>query len=331
MPQISIAIIGCGGMASGHARRLNAHPDARIVGLCDVNEQIVTGFIERNLKDAESPSIFTDTAKVYDQAKPDAVVIVSPHTLHFEHCTEALDEGCHVFVEKPMVTSADHAYQLKAKVDQTRKVFVIGYNTPCTPEFAFLREQIRTQALGRLELISGYLVQNWNTPTRGSWRQDVSLSGGGQAYDSGAHLLNSLCWSVESNVAEVFTFIDNLDAPVDVNSAINIRFENGVFAAITIGGNCPADGGYLMYAFDKGRVAIDGWSGSWIDVHSGRDRVKYPSIVGKPQSPVDNFIDAVLGRAEPRTTPQNGVVQSELMDAIYESARTGKPARPKRR
>ena len=48
-------------------------------------------------------------------------------------------------------------------------------------------------------------------------------------------------------------------------------------------------------------------------------------------NPDDNFIDAILGRAEPRTTPTNGIIQSELMDAIYESARTGQPARPKKR
>ena len=48
-------------------------------------------------------------------------------------------------------------------------------------------------------------------------------------------------------------------------------------------------------------------------------------------NPDDNFIDAILGRAEPRTTPANGIIQSELMDAIYESARTGQPARPKKR
>ena len=59
--------------------------------------------------------------------------------------------------------------------------------------------------------------------------------------------------------------------------------------------------------------------------------MKYPPITGQPQSPNDNFIDAILGRAEPRTTPLNGVIQSELMDAIYESARTGKGGAPEER
>ena len=44
-----------------------------------------------------------------------------------------------------------------------------------------------------------------------------------------------------------------------------------------------------------------------------------------------DLVDAILGRAEPKTTPINGVLQSELMDAIYESAKTGQVARPKPR
>ncbi len=330
MPNLKLAIIGCGNMASGHARHLQACPDVDLVGLCDVSEQIADGFIEANLADCDPrPGTFTQTSSLYDETAPDGVFVITPHTFHFANCVEALDRGCHVFAEKPMVTSAPDAHALKEKVDQTGRILVIGYNTPCTPEFDYLRRQIRDKAFGRLELISGYVVQDWMNPTMGKWRQDPSLSGGGQAYDTGAHLLNSLCWSVESNVAEVHAFLDNHGTPVDVNGTINIRFDNGVLAAIVIGGNCPSNAGYLMYAFEGGKIAVDGWSGSWIEVHDAYGRVKYPPIVGQPQSPAENFVDAILGRSEPRTNVVNGVIQSELMDAIYESARTGKPAGPK--
>jgi hypothetical protein len=143
---------------------------------------------------------------------------------------QALEAGCHVLMEKPMVTSADDAHKLAAKVAQTKKVFTIGYNTPCTPEFAYLRETIRNKSLGKLELISGWLSQNWLKFTIGTWRQKPELSGGGQAYDSGAHLLNSLCWSVESDVAGGVRVIDNVGTPVDINSVINVRFASNVLA-----------------------------------------------------------------------------------------------------
>lgn len=330
MPPVRFAIIGCGGYSGAHALRLNEHPDAEVVALCDVSEEIARGYLERNLHDCDPPPrIFTDRAHMYEEARPDAVFVVTPHTLHFEHCMEALDHGCHVFVEKPMVTRAEHAYELKARVEEVDRILVIGYNTPCTPEFLFLREQIRNSTMGPLELVSGHLMQAWKHPTAGSWRQNPELSGGGQAYDSGAHLLNSLCWSIESNVAEVHAFVDNQEVPVDINTSINIRFENGVYGNVVVGGNCTTNDGYLMFAFEQGLIKVDGWGGTWMEVYQGNERIKYPPVKGRRQWPDDNFIDAILGRAEPRTTPFNGLVQSELMDAIYESARTGQPARPK--
>ena len=168
--------------------------------------------------------------------------------------------------------------------------------------------------------------------TAGSWRQDPALSGGGQAYDSGAHIFNSLCWSVESEIAEVFAFVDNHGTPVDINAATAIRFTSGTLANITIGGNCPGGGSFLAFIFANGRVEIDGWGAGWINVWQGGDKLKYPPItaeMGAP-SPLHNFIDAILGRAEPRTSPRNGIIQSQLMEAIYASQQTGQPARPKR-
>jgi predicted dehydrogenase len=217
-------------------------------------------------------------------------------------------------------------------VKQSGKIFVIGYNTPCSAEFFHLRELIRNKVLGKLELVTGFISQDWLRATAGLWRQEPALSGGGQAYDSGAHLFNSLCWSVESDVEEVFAYVDNHGAKVDINSVSSIKFTNGVLANITIGGNCPGSGSFMAFIFDGGRVEIDGWGAGWINIWKGDQKVKYPAItpqMGAP-SPDHNFIDAILGRAEPRTSVYNGIIQSQLMDAIYESERTGKPARPKR-
>jgi hypothetical protein len=69
-----------------------------------------------------------------------------------------------------------------------------------------------------------------------------------------------------------------------------------------------------------------------IRVYEGSNHIEEPPITEEMSagSPDDNFIDAILGRAESRTSPLNGIIQSELMDAIYKSAETGMPARPKR-
>ncbi|MCZ6681133.1 MAG: Gfo/Idh/MocA family oxidoreductase [Candidatus Poribacteria bacterium] len=335
MSKIRLAMIGCGGNSSGHARRMNNNADVQIVGTCDVNTEIANSYIDRNLLELKPrPAAFDDIGKMLAEVKPDAVLISTPHTLHFEQGMQALDAGCHVFMEKPMVTAAEDAYTIAEKVKETGKVFVVGYNTPCSANFYYLRESIRNKTFGALELVTGYITQDWLRATKGAWRQEPELSGGGQAYDSGAHLLNSLCWSVESNVAEVHAFLDNHGSKVDINSSINVRFENGVFAGIVISGNCPSPAGtHMAFIFDSGRVEIDGWSGGWIRVYEGKAQLDPPPITDdmSASSADDNFIDAILGRAEPRTSPMNGIIHSELMDAMYESGRTGQPARPKRR
>jgi predicted dehydrogenase len=321
-------------MMGAHAQRLRNHPDVEIVGLCDVSEDLVKNFASRHLTGTEQrPQFFTDAAQMYAALKPDAVLISTPHTQHYNQGVQALAAGCHVFMEKPMVTSLEQAYALAGEVKKSGKIFVIGYNTPCSPEFIYLRELIRNKTLGKLELVTGFISQDWLRGTAGQWRQEPSLSGGGQAYDSGAHLFNSLCWSVESDVEEVFAYVDNHGAKVDINSVSTIKFTNGVLANITIGGNCPGGGTFMAFIFDGGRVEIDGWGAGWINVWNREGKVKYPPIttdMGAP-SPDHNFIDAILGRAEPRTSVYNGIIQSQLMDAVYESQNTGKPARPKRK
>jgi predicted dehydrogenase len=329
---VRLALMGCGGMMGSHAKRLRDNPDVEICGLCDVSEDLIRSFQEAHLSAVvPPPRHFTDPARLYKDLAPDAVLICTPHTQHFRQGVQALRAGCHVFMEKPMVTALADAYALEQEVRTSGKIFVIGYNTSCSPNFHYVREVIRTGSLGKLELVTGFLSQDWLRGTAGKWRQEPELSGGGQAYDSGAHLFNSLCWSVEKDVEEVFAFVDNHGTRVDINSVCSIRFAGGVLANITVSGNSPGNGRFMTFLFDSGRIEIDGWTAAWINAWHGDQKLS-PAITEEMGaiSPDHNFIDAILGRAEPKTSVRNGVVQSQLMDAFYESQRTGQPARPRR-
>lgn len=323
-------LVGCGGFAGYHARRLAECADVSLVACVDLSQPIVAAFMSKHIPALTPvPAIETNLAAALAKHRPNAVVVATPHTLHFAQAMAALEADCHVFVEKPMVTSSRDAAALAAAVERAGKVLVVGYNTSCTPEFDYLRRVIRNPdgpiGLGRLQLVTGSVSQNWMHWTTGSWRQNPALSGGGMTYDTGAHMLNSLCWSVDSRVKQVFAMVDSLDTPVDINSAISIRFENGVMATLAISGNCPSESSRMTYLFTGGRIEIDGWYGGWIEVHNAYGRVKYPKVNTdlRGQTGLDNFIDAVLGRDTPRTTAKYGVIQSELMDMVYESAITG--------
>ena len=238
-----------------------------------------------------------------------------------------------MLVEKPMVTTVKHALEIRKKVRETGKILAIGYKTPAMASFKHLRKIISDRRFGRLQLINGYLCQDWLNNTRGMWRQDPLVSGGGQAYDSGAHILNSLTWSVKSIPTEVYAMIDTCGLEVDVNSVIAVRFENGVLANIAIGGNTASKGGsggtHMVYLFERGRVEIDGWRGSWIEVFDEKGPVELDADSLRSELPTNNFVAAILGLEEPATDVEDGVLQSLLMESLYRSAQTGTVIRPK--
>jgi len=324
MDKIKVAILGCGGMAGAHAQRLRARDEVELVALCDVNDEITSAFRERWFEGVEpQAALFTDAAEMYAEAKPDAVVIVTPHTQHFAQAKQALEAGCHVLLEKPMVTDSKDAYALEKVVEASGKIFVVGYNTPCKPTLHYIRDVIKNGELGELEVVSGWMSQNWKDSQVGKWRQDPALSGGGMLYDSGAHILNSLIWTVEQPVDSVQAFVDNSGTAVDINGIINVRFANGIFASISIDGNCYASGAGLVYLFKNGRIEFDGWSGAWLRAWKDTEALENLPTADNSYTSTGNFIDSILGHAQPAAGARNGVLQSELMDAIYQSADSG--------
>ena len=331
---LRIGLIGCGGIARRHAQSLAAAGGAELAAMCDVDTAIMERFIADHVPDAPRPALFTDQQALYAESDLDGVVIATPHSMHCEHASRALAAGCHVLVEKPMVTSVADAYALRDRVAAAGKLLLIGYNTPCTPTFQRLRSIVRSERLGPLEMVTGYLTQPWMKLTSGArrpgaqpWRRDPALAGGGQAYDSGAHLLNSLIWTLESSPTEVYAMVDCKGMPVDINSALVARFQS-VLATIVISGNCPAAGSGMEFIFAGGRVSIDGWTGAWMRAYDGDGEIDELSCTGEATPTALNFLAAIRGTEEPATGPIDGVRQSELMDALYESARTGRPVAP---
>lgn len=323
---IRIGILGCGRIIKRHIEHLRERPEAQIAALCDVSVDALEAAKTGYFPDSGIPT-YQDPAKMYSEAALEAVIIATPHTLHFQHAVQAMEAGCHVFLEKPMVTSTDQAYELAETAKRLKRVVAIGFNTSSKKVFRYLREQIRAKTFGELEMVSGYLSQNWMKGTSGSWRQDPALSGGGQAYDSGAHIINSLLWSVESAPELVFALTDHKELPVDINSVITVRFASQVLANLTISGNCATGGQHMVFIFENGKVEIDGWSGDWIRLQAD-GFPEEPEIEVPEVFPINNFVDAVQGKAVVAAGIESGINHSLLMDGIYESARSRQAVYP---
>lgn len=324
---LNFAIIGCGGMAGGHADKLKAAEGVSVVALCDTAPANTAQFKEKYFPEAKEYSDLADLLK-NPPAKLDGAVIVTPHTLHAAQCKMTLEAGVNVLVEKPMVTSLPDAYDLWRTVKKTGKLLAIGYQSPYSAEFQYLAKARDAGELGTFQLISGFLSQSWLKGTTGSWRQDPALSGGGQMYDSGAHLLNAMMFLANEPVVEVACFYDTCGSPVDINGVAVAKFASGLMGSICIGGNCPDFYNDLQIQTDTMRIATDIY-GQGLEMRGPRSRRIYPAVEmpadPNAATPIGNFLAAIRGEAELKSPVRYGVLLSALMDAMYQSAEQRKP------
>ncbi|MEQ9453554.1 MAG: Gfo/Idh/MocA family oxidoreductase [Phycisphaeraceae bacterium] len=324
MNQLRIGFLGCGGIQRKHLSGLLRRSDAEAVAFADTDPTRIDWLLGEQKATGLQAGKYVSMEDLYAHSGLDAVVIATPHTLHDEQIARALEAGLHVLVEKPMVTTVAGARRMMELAEASKKHVLVAYNSPYSPEFRYLREAIRDERFGRLQMVSGYISQGWKRFVAGSWREDVSLSGGGFAYDSGAHPLNSVCWAIDRLPTRVLAWLEHKGRPVEVEASILAKFGEDVTASVTLSGDSDSGyGSFMVFCFERGRIEIDGWNGQWVRVWDERGPVKYPVVAGEPFQPIDHLIEVIRGEAEPLTGPRNGLVHSKLMEMIYASAESG--------
>jgi len=327
--RLRIALVGCGWIGRVHAERLAARDEVQVVALCDPVKKRMAGFVREVFKPAGlEPALYSDYNRLLKRERLDGVVICTPHTLHFEQVSAALKAGVNVLVEKPMVTDSAHARQLADLAAEAGKVLAIAFQGPCSPEFYYIRRQLKQGTLGKVNFVQVVVGQGWQRAHVGTWRQDPKLSGGGMLYDSGAHALNAMIWLLDRNPEEVFAYVDNRGCPVDVDASITVRFADGALgSAISVGSRVKGiDSLVMIYGSDG--LFRTGLHGKWLEQYDADgQQVRYPRIPYPDLTPVDNFVDAVLGRDKVRCGARYGVMLCDLMEAIYRSAQEGRPVK----
>lgn len=319
MKRLRIAVIGCGGISSVHAGPLSLDKRVEITHLVDTSSKQIEGFKQRFPALARLPE-HKDFRDVLGEV--DAVTIQTPHTLHYPQIMAALDAGCHVLCEKPLVCSTAHAKKVLAKVKTSRLKLQVAYQRRVSPEFNYIRNQITSGGIGKLEYISVVLCQDWKHLVRDTWRQDPKLSGGGQVNDSGSHIIDMLQWVTGCKLVCVTAFSENRGLKVDIDTTINVRFSGGMLATLAIIGNARRwnerwciSGSEAMLIYDGTELKrVDEWGGPYKDV-------VLPLRTAKPLC--INWVDAILKKAELLSPPASVLNVVQLTEAIWKSAASG--------
>lgn len=325
--KVRLGVIGLGNRARYLGGNFLQKGTVDIVAAADTNAETIEIFRKDKCEPlgAPTPAFHSDYREMLDERELDGVLIASPHTLHFQQAMDALDAGCHIFMEKPMVTDSHQARRLKARAEEVGRVISIAFPACFDPDFALARELIHTDGFGEVLMVNAFLTQNWLCYCVGKWRGDPALSGGGQAYDSGAHLLNGILWLTGLAPREVYAVMDNRGQRVDIVTSATIRLGEGATATVAISGEAPGMVEGILVNGSGGLLRCGMYGGAF---EYWRDGEQVTDLEAAPTEDMyDNFVGCVRGGSTPPCGPEYGVRLSLLMDALYESARCGRPVR----
>ncbi|UJF32512.1 Gfo/Idh/MocA family protein [Paenibacillus hexagrammi] len=348
-----IGVIGCGGIANGkHMPSLKKLKQVQMVAFCDIEE-------ERAHKAAaeygtEGSQVYTDYRELLQDGTIDIVHVCTPNDSHAEIAIAALEAGKHVMCEKPMAKTAADAKAMMEAARRTGKKLTIGYNNRFRPDSQHLKKLCEEGELGHIYYAKAHAIRRRAVPTWGVFL-DEDKQGGGPLIDIGTHALDLTLWMMNNYKPKVvlgtsyhklsqregaanawgpwdpakFTVEDSAFGMVVMEDGATITLESSWAlnsldvdeAKCTL---CGTEGGADM----KGGLRINGEKHSRlytteVDLHAGGVAFYDGATEDAPDVEMRMWIKAIEEDAEPVVTPEQAYVVSQILEAIYESARTG--------
>ncbi len=164
---LQIAVIGAGGMGSANVNTALKIPGVKLVAACDLYDSRLEAAKERWGKD-----IFTtrDYHEVLGRKDIDAVIIGTPDHWHQTISIDAMNNGKHVYCEKPMVHKIEEGYDLIKSQKKNKVIFQVGSQGLSSLGNEKAKELLKNGAIGELNYAEGFWARN---SPKGAWQYDI--------------------------------------------------------------------------------------------------------------------------------------------------------------
>ncbi|WP_318570215.1 Gfo/Idh/MocA family oxidoreductase [Salinigranum marinum] len=337
---LNVACIGLGDLGRLEASVLDSLDDVHLVGGADPAPGARNQFEHELGRPA-----YESVDDLLGGESVDLVAIVTPHTLHYDQARECLSRDVHVHLEKPMVTELAHADDLIERADAHDLVLAVGYQRHFDPRFREIRRLVDSGRIGRPHMAVGHLEQEWIRWTQHQWRSNPELSGGGQLYDSGSHLLDVLLWTLRADPVSVTATVDRRTHDVDVNSALTVSLErrdaegvagdrgretadpDRLTASVGVSGagsSIPDPGESLRIWGTDGTVSFDGETVTVCEAGVTYETTpSVPDFEELTRRKLGNVVDAITEGADLEIPAADGRRVVALTEAAYEAAERG--------
>ena len=348
MTTFRVGVIGAGSIAQSHLSAYAENADVELIAVADMN-------LERARAVADqygAPRAYADPHELLADPEIDGVSICTWNNSHANWAIAAVKAGKHVLVEKPIARTLAEAEELQRVVEAGDSVVQVGFVRRHSPNCQVLKSFIDAGELGEIYYAKASCLRRVGNP--GGWFADKEISGGGPLLDIGIHVLD-LCWylmgsptvvSVSGNTYEKLGSRGNVttmprykaaDYDPDRNSVEDlanavIRFENGASLLLDCSYSLHAtkDSIDVSVYGEKGGAELEPALHIATEMHDSVVNIE-PQIASRTfefgvgfANEIQNFVDAAQGRAESIAPAWHGVEIVRILEAIYESARTGR-------
>jgi predicted dehydrogenase len=350
--KVRVGFLGAGWWATANYMPLLAQrDDVELTAVCRLGSAELA-----KVKDTFGFRFATERAEeLVDYPGLNAVLVVSPHTLHHEHARLALQRGLHVMCEKPMCTRADQARELVRLAAEKNCHLLVPYGWHYKPFIQQAKKWMDEGAIGTVqyalchmaspirELLRGGRFAPESTsgqaggmlfePDPRTWSDPV-VAGGGYGHAQLSHSTGMLCWLTGLVPESAYALMTAPGARVDLYDAISVCFAGGAIGTVSGAGTVPPTGsaqyqvdlrlfgseGLLMLDCERARLELRRHDGRVERWELAPDAGAYTC-----DGPPNNFIDLVLGRTAENHAPGEAAMRSVLLlDAAYRSAASGK-------
>jgi predicted dehydrogenase len=339
---IGWGVIGCGGIADRRTipEGIIPAPSAELVAVQDIAKDAVDDVAKNR-----GATGYTKIEELLADDAVDAVYIATPTHVHHEQTVAAAKAGKHVLCEKPLALTEEECEASIAACEEAGVKFGTNFMMRFHACHTTIRDMIAagdlgTPVLGRAELTC------WYPPIEGAFRQSQELGGGGALIDMGNHCIDLLEFIFGSKVAKVACFTEHLvqDYETEDTAVVTLHFENGAVGMVDALFNVPdaaarnmlelyGSGGSMVTQGTIGQAStgsitavVEGEAGGY-DAQQQREgaaeQIIEPDVVNMYEAAIQGFCEAIENDTEPPVPGEDGLWSHRVIDACYESARTG--------
>jgi predicted dehydrogenase len=343
MSQVRIAVAGAGVIGKRHIEEIDASASAVLASVVD------PGPAGPELAEKYGVPLYASLAESFAAEKPDGIILATPNQMHVDGGLECVAAGVPVIVEEPIGDNVISATRLVEAGEKAGVPVLTGHHRNYSPIMTRAREIIQSGVLGTLVGVSGtalFYKPDDYFDVGGGWRREP---GGGPILLNLTHEVNNLL-SLLGDIDTVIALTSNTTRgfPVEDTSAMIFRFTNGALGTFLLSDTAASarsweqtsreNTSYASYD-DEDAYHIVGTQGS-LSVPTMRmktydgERSWWEPFTTSTESTersdplanqVTHFVAVIHGEAEPICTGRDGLKTLQVVDAVVESARSGRP------